>query len=129
MISFKEFVGEMYVIGHRQTYDDNIEQSKANIEAGNSQMPASKMGLEANPSIKYDKGFKRGKIHPNEAGAAFKTHSDAKNAIKNHWNAKDQKNMSVYKVKGKFGKDTVYHNPETGFHHLKQDAEILRRVD
>lgn len=142
MLSFKLFLesipnsDSMYVIGHRKTYDKNIEQARQNREAGHSKMPAMKVGLKRNPSVEYDHGIKHEPVHKDETGVAFHSPEAAKEAINKHWPEKRtkgsfpaRKEMSVYKVKGSFGPHSVYHNKNTGFHHLKHDAEIEHRID
>jgi hypothetical protein len=141
MKTLKQFILEhaeqsgMFVIGHRRTYDKNIAQSRENIQNGYSEMPPLKLGLESHPDVKYDKGYVRGDIHPDEAGAVFPSIEHARDAIAKHWPEKrtrgipGQKEMAVYRVKGTFGPHSTYFNNDTGFHHLRHDAEILHRID
>jgi hypothetical protein len=124
MRSFKEFMLEMYTVGHTKTYDQNIAQHKANLQSDNEEArkePAPhKIGVK--PSKATSATRKPGEtVHPNEAGAVFASAEHAKEAIKR------KPSFSVYKLKGNFKRDAFY-NKETGFHHLKKDAEILHKV-
>lgn len=141
MKTLKQFITEhaeqsgMFVIGHRRTYDKNITQSRENIQNGHSEMPPIKIGLKPHPDVKYDEGHVRGNIHQDEAGTAFPSIKHARDAIAKHWPEKrirgipGQREMAVYKVKGSFGPHSTYFNPNTGFHHLLNDAEIEHKVD
>jgi nicotinic acid mononucleotide adenylyltransferase len=122
-----EDMNELYTVGHTKTYDSYFAQHQQNKKDGapnHLNPPPHKLGINrnrvtkaANPNPKEHEP-----IHKDQTGSAFKTAEEAKNAIRK------KKSFSVYKLKGDFNKNTVYHNPNTGYHHLYKDTEISHKV-
>lgn len=136
-----ESLDELYVIGHTKTYDSNFDQynkNKADDIPTDMNPPPHKMGVNRSEVMKKALSKKdQAPMHKDEAGAAYKTAEDARAAIQKNWPEKKskatgsipaQKEMSVYKLKGAFNNKTVYHNPDTGQHHLHTDTEISHKV-
>ena len=125
MKRFRDFIEEMFVVGHTKTYDDGLEQEKINRASDNPEARADpglhKLGVK--PNEKTARFRKSGEtVHPNEAGGVFPTARHARAAIKG------KKSFSVYKTDGDFRRDS-FRNPETGFDHLKVDRKILHKVN
>jgi len=114
MLTFREYLKELYTIGHTRTYDATKNRIQRNKEAG--------------ATAYHDTThLKTGKSRGEPGGAAFKTVSDAEKGARELKKDFPGRNYSVYKMKGDFHKDT-YHNKNTGMNHIKKDTEILHKV-
>ena len=114
MIKFKEYIKELYTIGHTRSYDASINRAKKNVKDGITD-PMSR------------KHYKLGRQDGDHGGAAYKTTADATKGA--HLLKKDfpGRKYSVYKMKGDFNKDT-YYSKETGMNHVKRDTEITGKA-
>lgn len=112
---FKQFVKELYTIGHTRSYDASANRAKSNLKHG-SKDPLDKM---------Y--GQKVGSSKGQYGGAAFKTVKSATQGAKELKKDFPGRKYSVYKMKGDFDKDT-YYSSKTGGHHIKRDTEITHKV-
>ena len=114
MIKFKEYIKELYTIGHTRSYDASINRAKKNVKDGITD-PMSR------------KHYKLGRQDGDHGGAAYKTTADATKGA--HLLKKDfpGRKYSVYKMKGDFNKDT-YYSKETGMNHVKRDTVVTHKV-
>jgi hypothetical protein len=114
MKSFKQYLKELYTIGHTRSYDASKNRIQRNKEAGAT-------GYYDTTHVKI------GKSKGEPGGAAYKTVSDAEEGARDLKKDFPGRNYSVYKMNGDFHKDT-YYNKDTRMHHIKKDTEILHKV-
>lgn len=115
MLTFKQYLEEMYTIGHTRSYDAGANRRKRNVQYGSKEPDDHKFGTKI--------GSSKGE----HGGAAFKTVDDARKGAKDLKKDFPGRKYSIYKMKGDFDKDT-YHSKKTGYNHLKRDTEITHKV-
>ena len=109
MLSVKQYIEELYTIGHTRSYDASANRAKRNVEHGSKDPLDHKFGVKS------------------AGGVAFKTVKDARKGAKDMKKDFPGRKYSIYKMKGEFGKDT-HHDKETGYHAVKKDTEITHKV-
>jgi len=115
MIKFKEYIKELYTIGHTRSYDAGANRSKENLKHGSTDPQDKRFGTKI--------GASKGE----HGGAAYKTPQHAAKGAKQLKKDFPGRKYSVYKMKGDFNKDT-YHSKKTGLNHIKRDTEITHKV-